>query len=68
MIVETKFNLGDVVWIIHLREARKITVRMIEVTAWKDSIMILYVDDNMNRYHEEDLFKTRKEADASIIE
>lgn len=62
MKLETSFNIGDTLWANNGSDVERVEIKKIEMVAWKDSQMILYVTTRGERYYEEDLFETKSEA------
>ena len=67
MIIETKYNIGDEVWIIFQGEIRNLTIRKIVVDAFIDNeITIDYKLSNGRYCYEHQLFPTKEELLNSL--
>lgn len=67
MIITTKHNIGDEVWLIRDNKAISDTINRIEFTAYHDNskglsyTLTCKVNGNWQYYKEEDLFSTKQE-------
>lgn len=68
MIIETKFNINDEVWLIDSNIVTKRNVTEIEINIDNSNLTFIRYKLNFceNRYLEKELFKTKEELIASL--
>lgn len=62
MKIETKFDIGQEVWFLRLKQIYKIEIYYISIS--KD--FVIYKDKYNCAYFEEDLFATKSEAEQAL--
>ncbi len=72
MTIETRYNIGDKVWVYVLDEPYEVVIQGIEYTNYKTSKHILYyvsddVYDFCNKLCEDALFPTKEELLKSLL-
>lgn len=66
MTIETKYNVGDNVWLMHENKARLLTITNIDIHILCSEVKTKYILGGKGSYSEAELFATKEELLNSL--